>query len=280
MFQDLDTTLQQMLDDPGMPPALADLRNADISFETPDRSFAPAQTTLNLFLYEVKENRELRNAEPVIQHIGNTSFRRRPPLRVDCSYMISAWSNANGGARVAAEHRLLSLALLWLSRFTTVPQHYLQGSLAVQPFPPPTMVAQIDPNRNTGEFWSALGIPPRTAFYLTVTIAMDLDVEVEDVQVTTVIAWYQHDRDQATRQEWINIGGVLTDAAEKPVKDAWVRLEPNGVSTKTDEQGCFVLMRIRRGTNYILRAGQPGQGEVTRNIQVPSPSGEYNLQLP
>lgn len=280
MFQDLDATLQQILDDPAMPPALTDLRNADVSFETPDRSFAPGQSTVNLFLYEVKENRELRNAEPIIQRVGDVYFRRRPPIRVDCTYMVSAWSSATGAAKVAAEHRLLALALLWLSRFTTIPENYLQGSLAVQPFPPPTMVAQVDPNRNTGEFWSALGIPPRTAFYLTIAIAMDLDVEVEDVQVTTVIAWYQQDKDLQSRVEWINIGGIVTDAAGNVVGDAWVRLEPDGISTETNSQGRFILVRIHRGTNYTLRAGKPGIGETSRTIQVPSPSGEYNLQLP
>jgi hypothetical protein len=280
MFQDLDSTLQQILDDPAMPSSLADLRNADVSFETPDRNFSPVQPTVNLFLYEVKENRELRNAEPIIQKVGDTYFRRRAPIRMDCNYMVSAWSNATGPARVVAEHRLLAEALLWLSRFTTVPGNYLQGSLAVQPYPPPTIIAQVDPNRNTGEFWSALGISPRAAFYLTVTIAMDLDVEVEDVQVTTVIAWYQQDSDQLSREEWINIAGVVSDAIGGSVETAWVRLEPGGVSTTTDEQGRFILVRIRRGTNYTLRAGLPGKGETSRNIQIPSPSGEYNLQLP
>ena len=39
------------------------------------------------------------------------------------------------------------------------------------------MVAQMDPNKNAGDFWFALGIPPRPAFYLVATIAMDLDLK-------------------------------------------------------------------------------------------------------
>jgi hypothetical protein len=57
MIRDLDDTLKAILDDPASP---TELRNADVSFEAPDKSFAPAQATVNLFLYEVKENRELR----------------------------------------------------------------------------------------------------------------------------------------------------------------------------------------------------------------------------
>lgn len=279
MFQELDATLQQILDDPAMPATLADLRNADVSFETPDRNFMPAQNTVNLFLFDVKENRELRNAEPITRRMGDIYFRRRPPIRVDCTYLVTTWSNATGAARVVAEHRLLAQTLLWLGRFATIPDIYRQGSLAVQPFPPPTMVAQVDPNRNSGEFWSALGIPPRAAFYLIVTIAIDLDVEVEDVQVTTVIAWYPQDQDQQTRKERINISGVVTDAAGKMVEDAWVRLEPNGIQVETDEAGHFIFVRVQRGTNYTLRAGNPGVGEVSRTVDIPSPSGEYNLQL-
>src|SRR5512146_992616 len=132
MFQDLDATLEQMLNDPAMPPGLADLLGADVSFEAPDRNFAPALPTVNLFLYDVKENRELRNAEPVIQNVGGVILRRRPPIRVDCSYLVTAWSNATGRSQVIEEHRLLALALLWLSRFTTIPEIYLQGSLAIR----------------------------------------------------------------------------------------------------------------------------------------------------
>ena len=39
MFQDLDTTLEAMLDDAAAP---TDLRNADVSFDTPDKDYKPA----------------------------------------------------------------------------------------------------------------------------------------------------------------------------------------------------------------------------------------------
>src|SRR5262249_33596063 len=59
------------------------------------------------------------------------------------------------------------------------------GGLVSQPFPLQTMVAQIDANKNAGEFWSALGIPPRPAFYLTVTVALELAVLEQGPLVTT-----------------------------------------------------------------------------------------------
>src|SRR5262245_34532321 len=143
MLNDLDQTLRVILDDAAAP---TELRNADISFETPDKTFAPALATVNLFLYEVKENRELRDPVPITEIVAGTFVRRQPPLRATCAYLVTAWSNAVGAARVVEEHRLLGQALLWLSRFPRIPAGFLQGTLAVQPFPPPTMVAQLEGN--------------------------------------------------------------------------------------------------------------------------------------
>lgn len=277
MIRDLDDTLKSILDDPAAP---TELRNADVSFETPDKNFAPALAMIDLFLYEVKENRELRDPVPITEKLGGVFIRRLPPLRVDCTYIVTTWSSQVGAAKVAEEHRLLSQALLWLSRFPTVPATFLQGSLATQPFPPPTMVAQMDPNKNAGEFWSALGTPPRPAFYLTVTIAMDLTQIVEGPLVTTTIVGSQQGKASETKEEWISIGGLVRNAAGNPVVDAWVRLEPTGQTEITKEDGRFVFIKVRRGTNYTLRARAVGMGEVSRNSEIPSLTGEYNIQFP
>ena len=198
MFRDLDSSITQILNDPTMTsPAmtmpLAELLNAEKSFETPESTFTPAQSTVNLFLYETKENRELRDPVPIIERLGTTYIRKSSPIRMDCSYIVTAWSPAIAAARVAEEHRLLAQAILWLSRFPTVPMNFLQGTLLNQPFPVPMYVAQFDPNKNAGEFWDALSIAPRPAFYLTVTIAMDLGMQVDGPVVTTTLTNYQQD---------------------------------------------------------------------------------------
>jgi Pvc16 N-terminal domain/Carboxypeptidase regulatory-like domain len=191
MFQDLDSTLTRILNDEAMKvsmmPPLTELFDADVTFITPDRAFPPtvARGTVNLFLYDVKENRELRDPVPIVEKVGNGFRSRIPPVRIDCSYIVTAWSNAAGDNQVVEEHRLLAQALLWLTRFPGVPTKYLQGGLTNQPFPLTTTVAQMDANKNAGEFWSALGIPPRSAFYLTVTIAMDVGVQETGSIVTT-----------------------------------------------------------------------------------------------
>ena len=186
MIQDLDKTLENLLNAPGAP---ADVQVAEVRFQTPDKTFSPGQNTaaLSLFLYDLKENRELRDPVPIVEMQGNAYVRRRPPLRVDCHYMVTAWADPakTGEDKVKDEHQLLSNACSWLSRFPTIPTSFLAGVLAPlpgppvvprQPFPLPMQVAQINGNKNLGEFWSALGLPPKPSFTLMVTVAMPLAI--------------------------------------------------------------------------------------------------------
>lgn len=285
MFRDLDSSLTSLLNDPAMAspaivPPLNELLNADISFLTPDNTFNPALPTINLFLYETKENRELRDPVPIIERLGTTYIRKSSPIRMDCSYIVTTWSNKVDAARVAEEHRLLAQTILWLSRFPTIPVTYLQGTLIGQPFPLPMYVAQLDPNKNAGEFWDALNIPPRPAFYLTVTIAMSLGLQIDGPIVTTTLTNYQQDGNAATAEEWINLGGQVTTMAGQAIVDAWVRLEPLSRVERTDSEGRFVFVKVRRGNNYAIRVRAIGLGERLRAIEVPSLTGEYNVQFP
>lgn len=288
MFNLLDDTLAKLLD--AAPPSAAGVHfgTADISFETPEKGFAPRRGDLaiNLFLYEVKENRELRQAMPDRDAMNSRAFLRRAPLRVDCSYMVTAWSNIQNQDNVANAHKLLGQAFNWLSRFPVIPDAYVQaGGLTGQLYAPPTMVAQMDGAKSAGEFWSALGIPPRPYFNLIVTICMDLDQSVEDAIVTTVSSRYYQAGTTAAPDELITIGGTVRDIGGNPVRDAWVRLEsPNPAQTQTqvaDADGRFLFERVVQGVSYTLRARASGYHEATpRSVEVPSTmAGGYDLQL-
>lgn len=281
MFDSLDETLKKILDDPAAP---AELRNADVSFETPDKNYAPAQLTVNLFLYEVKENRELRDPVPLVERIGDEFIRRKPPLRVDCSYIVTTWSNQAGALKVRQEHLLLSQALLWLSRFSTISNNYLQGSLANQPFPPPTMVAQVDGAKNaTGEFWTALGIAPRLTFNLMVTIAMDLKVAVREglPVVTSDLRLLEIDK-PASLQRWFHIGGRVSEAANpnNAIDEAQVKLVEKNEIVKTNARGQFIFSDLATG-NYTLEVSKVGFVSQSKAITVPGQSvTAYDVALP
>ena len=280
MFNLLDDTIRALLD--AVPPgALPDtlFGDADISFQTPEKGFAPKQGDLaiNLFFYEVKENRDLREPAP-IRDASQPGVRRRAPLRVDCAYMVTAWSNITNQDNVKNAHQLLGEAFKWLSRFPVVPEQFVQaGGLTGQLYEPPTMVAQMDGAKSAGEFWSALGIPPRPYFNLIVTICMDLDLAVEDAIVTTISSTYQgNDPDGAEAR--MMVGGTVRNVQGDPVADAWVRLEPQGETQVTDAQGRFIFERVVRGQPVTLRTRAQGYQEKSRTFaEVPSLTGEYDL---
>lgn len=280
MFQDLDDTIQNLIQDTLAPP---ELHSADVSFDVPDKAFGPALSlaTVDLFLYEVKENRELRDPVPITERLGDIYVQKTPPLRVDCHYLVTTWADPSSIQKTRAEHELLAQALAWLGSFPTIPSRYFQGSLIDQPFPPPTLVAQMDGLKNAGEFWSALGIPPRPYFNLIVTIALDLDRQIEGSLVTTTIANYAQGRNYASREELINIGGTVYDNNGKPLVDAWVLLDPTGRTQVTNEEGRFIFDSVARGNNYTLRTRGPGLTEITRpDLEIPSLTGEYDLRYP
>lgn len=279
MFDQLDAALSNLLDDTAMHAALTELFDAEISFVTPEKGFPISKDTVNLFLYETKENRELRNAPPMQQSGNGLSQRRRQPLRVDCSYMITTWSKKKDIDKVKAEHQLLGQAFNWLTRFPVLPLSYFESSVRPgQLYDPPTMIAQMDGAKSAGEFWHALGIAPRPYFNLMVTIAMDLDQSAQDSIVTTVAGHYLAKDIPASLDERLLIGGTVRNRHAEPVPDAWVRFDQTGETAVTNALGQFVFHRATRGTGYTLRARAPGFPEHVRaNVDVPSPTGEYDL---
>jgi hypothetical protein len=163
VLHDLDTTLKTLL--AREVPALADDR---VYFDPPGADFKPSIPAINLFLYDVRENRELRSNEWLQERQGNgTVSRRRSPVRVDCAYLITAWA---GDA--ASEHRLLGQVMLALLRYPHIPPTLLQGSLAGQE-PLATTALQASNLQSLGEFWQAMDNKPRAALAYTVTISLD-----------------------------------------------------------------------------------------------------------
>jgi Pvc16 N-terminal domain/Carboxypeptidase regulatory-like domain len=277
MLHDLDATLRRILDDGAAP---AELRNAEVDFRTPDRNFSVNLATVNLFLHQVKENRELRDPVPIVERLGTTFVRRQPPLRADCAYLVTTWANPNQAVvdRLVEEHRLLGQALVWFSRFPTIPQAFLQGPLATnQPFPLPVLVAQLDDNRDTGEFWTALGTSPRPAFHLVVTVALDLAVSVDGPLVTTRATDFLAGAD-AVAERLLQIGGRVLTPTGQGVADALVDVLDTGVRTRSDEAGRYLLDRVPAGS-HTLRVAAVGFQPKTQPLQVPDLPSGYEVTL-
>jgi Pvc16 N-terminal domain len=173
MIDDLDRAVEELLKrelSPGL------VEQVGISFAAPDSEFPPSSVTLpavDLFLYDVRENLELRNTGWTVEHREDgTAWRRRNPVRVDCSYLITAWASEGSTTRALDEHRLLSEVMKVLLKHPTIPEVLLQGSLKGQEPPLPSSTLQPGRLQSVSEFWQALGGKPKAALNYTVTIAV------------------------------------------------------------------------------------------------------------
>jgi hypothetical protein len=175
MIDDLDRTVEELLRR-GLPPELVD--QVAISFAAPDSEFPPSSVTLpavDLFLYDIRENTDLRSTTWTLERREDgTTIRRRAPVRVDCSYLITAWSSEASTTRALDEHRLLSEVMKVLLRFPTLPDVLLQGSLRGQEPPLPSSTLQPGRLQSVGEFWQALGGKPKASLNYTVTVGVSV----------------------------------------------------------------------------------------------------------
>jgi hypothetical protein len=173
VIDDLDRTLAALLQHE-LPAEI--LAQVAVTFATPDDAFPPQAVTLpaiDLFLYDLRETRDLRTNEWQLERDADgTLLRDRPPVRVDCSYLVTAWPSASSSSRALDEHHLLGAAIVALLRHPTLPPAVLQGSLAGAQVELPTATLQQGHLQGIAEFWQALGGRPRAAFNYTVTIPL------------------------------------------------------------------------------------------------------------
>ena len=183
MINDLDETLVSLLKKE-LPKSLA---NVQVSFCAPDNQFPPTSVALpaiNIFLYDIRENLELRSNEVFIER-GNDAraTSKQAPIRVDVSYLITAWP-ASVINPSEDEHRILGDVMRVLLRHRTIPSDVLQGSLVEQVMPLPVSCLQSGRLQSLGEFWQALGGKPKVALNYTVTLAVDI-AEPKSVDLVT-----------------------------------------------------------------------------------------------
>jgi hypothetical protein len=278
MFQDLGSSIKSILNDSDAP---ADVRSADKSTDTPDSSFSPTGPTVNLFLYDVQENRVLRDPTIHWERVGGEYFRKTPPLRVDCTYLVSAWTDQSGEVGIASEHQLLADTLSWLTRFPEIDSPHLQGPMVQQSFTIPLSIAQDTGQPNLGEFWSALGISPRAAFSLTATVALEI-VEPPETAVPAIGFEFSiefKDVPDDDPESSYSIAGIVRDSTTNlPLAESDVLLVESGRSALTNSDGEFFITGLNPGS-FTLRVTSSGVSQ-DKSVQIPvAAPNEYNVDL-
>ena len=187
MIEDLDASIKALLEY-----ELADIHpNLSISFESPDSGFPSGVVTtpaVDLFLYDIRENLELRHNERFFHQAGpgNTTALTREPVLVECTYLITAWSDATETA-ANDEQVIISDVIRALYRYVSIPDtlpgktdpngapvRILQGDLAGADPLPRAFTIQAGHMQNPSEFWSAMGGKPKPQCNYQVTFAMDV----------------------------------------------------------------------------------------------------------
>lgn len=179
-------------------------REIDVSFAAPDRDWAArvSRPTVNLYLWDVRRNLEQRDGgmETVPGEDGRP-LRRAPLPRVDCRYLVTAWTS-----EVQDEHSLLGHTLAALLLHTEIDVRYLQGSLA-QVVPGPTIEVAGSDGRDNSDFWSALGGQLKPGLDVVVTATVDAATLVAagpPVDRYTIRAWRKVDEDPAADESAVS----------------------------------------------------------------------------
>lgn len=145
-------------------------REVDVSFEAPDRDWAAkvSRPTINLYLWDVRRNLSDRDFGVVTVHDENGKPHRRAPLpRVDCRYLVTAWTTD-----IRDEHSLLGATLAALLVHPELGKEHLQGAYALVT-PVPSLEIGAGDGRDNSDFWSALGGQLKPGLDLTVTATVD-----------------------------------------------------------------------------------------------------------
>jgi Pvc16 N-terminal domain len=190
MFHDLDATLAALLD------AELSAANVAVSFAAPDDQFPPSGVSLPavaFFLYDVRENNDLRPNQWELERADGMVTRKRPPVRVDCSYLITAWPSPSAPDPAQDEHRLLGEVMKVLLRHPRIPEAHLRGELIGQDPPMPARIIAEAQLHSLGEFWQAMGGKPKATLHYAVTVSVDVFEPVEvGPEVTDKVITIRH----------------------------------------------------------------------------------------
>ena len=264
MLADLDETLRGLLK---RELERHGFDGVEIAFDAPDKEWSATLSTptVNLFLYDLREPQDLRPIEWEPRRDDSGAREIRPPLRIDASYAVTAWTRA-----VEDEHRLLSQVLAIMYAYPALPGDVVAGTLAngSQRYPLNTRVAQ-ERSDGKSDFWTAVGGQYKASLDYVVTVSCEPGTVLErGPEVRTQTVRLQQDVSRATIAEWHRIASVVVDADGNPVDDAWVRLAETGALAVTGSDGRFRFDRVASGRyTFIARTRDGSEGAL--EIAVP-----------
>ncbi|NJM42394.1 MAG: DUF4255 domain-containing protein [Anaerolineae bacterium] len=285
MIDELDETLRALL----LRDLQVDKDTLAIAFDQPKREWSARlhKPTLNLFLYDVRENTLMRQmAHTDVRREGTTKMsEQRGPLRLDLSYLITAWASDP-----LDEHRMLTRTLMVLCRYLSLPTDLLPASLFVEGIPVNMQIARDEGPPKPNDIWAAMDNEARPSLSLLVTAPLNpfapfeswlirsasfdllkkddpylsLNQRVYDDRRPTSDAYPRHDKDT----ERLNLPKQNTSHFDiEPVKlargVAWlesqVRVERNGKVEVLPTARATQPRAVARGRDRSAHSIEPGR---------------------
>ena len=265
MLADLDETLRTLL---RRELERHGFDGVEVAFDAPSREWSGqlSSPTVNVFLYDLRESQDARQSEWSTQRGNGRARDIRPPMMMECSYAVTAWTQA-----VEDEHRLLSQVLGVLFAFPSLPVDAMTPRMAglADRFPVEGRIAQAKSD-GKADFWNAVGGQYKASLDYVTTIACESGVVVErgpEVRTQT-ISQRMSDGPSSTITELFRFGGKVHDAEGEPVADAWVAMPDIGLLATSDPQGRFIFNRVAPGKHRVEARSRDG-GEAQIDVQVP-----------
>ena len=257
MISDVDEALRNLILDS----LTVSRQNVDIKYDLPSRDWAARlnRPTIDLFLFDIRENLRLRGAEQARQYpLPNGKVEvRRNPVRIDLRYLLTAWTKDTED-----EHLLLSDALYTLLRNPVIPEKYASEQMKKQQFETLLDAAvyqpEHGPTEKATEIWGVIGNDIHAGFIVTVTITVDPYEPLVFPQVSSV----ERNLGQTTPD-----GGrmVVEASAEKYNEGFYIQTEKYEPSTLT------VVLSER---NTVMTVDE------NYRVKLPTlPAGKYHLDV-
>ena len=244
--------------------------DVDVAFDAPLRAWVDARTrpTLNFFLFDIRENTELRKSSPETLRANGRGIQRVPPRRFDLCYLVSALTTA-----VDDEHLLIWRTLGVLLKHAVFPTELLPDSIRAFGLPVTGKIAEPDDTPRPLDVWAAFENPPRSSLVYVVTVPLDLEQATSAPLVLTRTARFARaTTPDVVADTWIRIGGRVRDRNGMPRPGMSVSIDGRtGPQAVTDAAGQFAISGITPG-RVTLRLQDAGGAATLVPIEVPSDS--------
>lgn len=282
MINDLDETIRQLILTKGQfaPDSVI------VSFDQPTGDWAASLTrpAINLYLYDMRENLELRSQEWLVErNAEGQAAKRLAPKRYNLSYLVTVWTQK----QVEDEHAILWRVLATLASHPTLQPGACQGELKRQPYPILTQAAQPSMAvQNLPDLWGVMENQLRPSFDYVVTVAMDREVVFTSPLVLTkrleVSSIGGATEGASPGEEIIQIAGIVhrRGPLPEPVPGAQVTLVGTGHTMKSDRYGRYSFVNLSAG-NYRVQVAVEGR-RVEHQLAVPTTrhdAAHYDLEV-